>query len=110
MTPIKTPAEITDDLAEKTAQLAEQLLEERFPGLYKHVEASEVPPYHREAVRQALKDLLDYAIAEVKSEKLDPYGVKYTTMVSPEEAIAYTNYDRANDDCIAVLNKLKESV
>jgi len=90
----KTPAEIADDLAEKTAQLAEQLLEERFPGLYKHVEASEVPPFHREAVRQALKDLLDHAIAEMPKKKDEQHWI----------------YNAALNDCIAVLNKLKDTL
>lgn len=99
----KTPAEIADDLAEKTAQLAEQLLEERFPGLYKHVEASEVPPYHREAVRQALKDLLDHAIAEMARKR----GV-WVQPATAQEELKW--YNTAIDDCIAVLNKLKESV
>lgn len=106
----KTPAEIADDLAEKTAQLAEQLLEERFPGLYKHVEASEVPPFHRQAVRQALKDLLDHAIAEMPDEI--PSDSVYTPECHPFEISSLYRKvnNNARNDCIAVLSKLKESV
>lgn len=100
----KTPAEIIINIDNKYYRIMPLLL--NISPVSKLGVVEEI----KDDVRQALKDLLDYAIAEMPDEI--PSDSVYTPECHPFEISSLYRKvnNNARNDCIAVLSKLKESV